>query len=205
MKKVILFVAITAALTTFTSCDNSEEFGSEANLSENVQDLTGESISFMNWIGDDSVSYKSWERSPLSSARTRSNSTDFTVYGYNTTSSTGNRKVMIGKELASRMGIYNQMYIMEIVTAKYELTINGLSAREVIFSPINSPKCGLFPGYTDDELDLRGYSNTQKGDNVTLVTKMIHVISDMSGRYYDQWFPCKPAQHEWCYNVYSIK
>ncbi len=204
MKKVILFVAITAALTTFTSCDNSEEFGSEANLSENVQDLTGEAISFMNWIGDDSVSYKSWERSPLS-ARTRSNSTDFTVYGYTTTSSTGNIKAIISKELASRMGISRQTYVMEKVTAQYDLTINGLSTREVLFSPINSPKCGLYPDYTRDEIDLRGYSILQKGDNVTLATTMVHIICDMSGRSYDQWYPCKPAQLEWCYNVYSIK
>lgn len=204
MRKVVLFVAVTAAFTTFTSCDNSEEFGSEANLSEKVQDLTGEAVSFMSFIGGDSVSYKSWERSPLS-ARTRSSSTDFTVYGYTTTSSTGNRKAIIGKELASHMGIYNQIYIMETVTARYELTINGLGAREVIFSPINSPKCGLYPDYTKDELDLRGYSISQKGDNVTLATKMVHVISDLYGRSYDKWYPCKPTQLEWCYNVYAIK
>lgn len=201
MKKFILFAAITAAFATFTSCDNSEEFGSEANLSEEAHASTGEAISFMNWIRCDSVSYKSWERSPQS-ASTRGVSTDYTVYGYTTTSSTGNKKVILGKELASRMGIYNQIYIMETVTAKYELTINGLNAREVIFSPINSPKCGLYPDYTSSELDLRGYSISQKGDNVTLATKMVHVISDMSGRSYDQWYPCKPAQLEWCYNVY---
>ena len=204
MKKFILFAAITAAFATFTSCDNSEELDLEANLSEEVQAPTGEAISFMNWIGCDSVSYKSWERSPQS-ASTRGVSTDFTVYGYTTTSSTGNIKAIISKELASRMGISRQIYVMEKVTAKYELTVNGLNAREVIFSPINSPKCGLYPDYTSDEMDLRGYSILQKGDNVTLATTMVHIICDMSGRNYDQWYPCKPAQLEWCYNVYSIK
>lgn len=102
------------------------------------------------------------------------------------------------------MGIANQIYIMETITAQYELTIDGLSARKVRFSPNDSPKCGLYPDYTNSELDLRGYSISQKGDNVTLATKMVHVISDLSGRNYDRWYPCKPEQLEWNYNVYTV-
>lgn len=203
MKKFLLFTAITAAFSILTSCDNSKEFGSEANLSEEVQNLTEEAISFINWIGSDSISYESWERSPLT-ATTRGADIDLTVHGYTTTSSTGNQKVIIGKELASRMGISNQIYIMERITARYELTINGLSTKEVRFSPIDSPKCGLFPDYTSSELDLRGYSTSQKGDNVTLATVMVHVICDIAGRNYDKWYPCKPDQLEWCYNIYTL-
>lgn len=57
MKKFLLFAAITAAFATFTSCDNSEEFGSEVSLSKEVQDPTEEAISFMNWIGNGSGLY----------------------------------------------------------------------------------------------------------------------------------------------------
>lgn len=93
---------------------------------------------------------------------------------------------------------------MEKVTANYKLTIDGLSTREVRFSAVDSPKCGLYPDFTDEESDLRGYSVSQKGNIVTLATKMVHVISDLSGRSYDMWYPCKPAELEWCYNLYTV-
>lgn len=68
------------------------------------------------------------------------------------------KKQILGKELASHMGIVNTAYILEKVTANYKLTIDGLSTREVRFSAVDSPKCGLYPDFTDEESDLRGYS-----------------------------------------------
>lgn len=196
MKKFFLLFGLSVTLSNFTSCDNSDDF-------ETAPKTTEEAITFEHMLTDENASFSSWERSPQTT-RTRGVSTDFTVYGYTTKSSTGNRKVSIGQELASHMGIQSQIYIMETITAQYELTIDGLSDKKIRFSPNDSPNCGLYPDYTNSELDLRGYSISQKGDNVTLATKMVHVICDLAGRNYNRWYPCKPEQLEWNYNVYTV-
>ncbi len=101
------------------------------------------------------------------------------------------------------MHIYSQIYISEIITANYVLTIDGLSTKVNRFPADDSPNCGLFPGYTSDTLGDRGYSSMQKGNTVTMTTKLIHIISDFQGVSYDRWYPCKPEDLEWNYNVFS--
>lgn len=76
-----------------------------------------------------------------------------------------------------------------------------MANRTTKFSIIDSPKCGLYPDYTDEEYDLCGYSYTQRGDNITLSTKVIHIISDQSGISYDIWHPRRPEELEWVFNL----
>lgn len=46
---------------------------------------------------------------------------------------------------------------------------------------------------------------SQKGDQVTLVTKVIHIIASQDGISYDIWFPKKAEDLEWIYNVEEVK
>lgn len=207
MKKLFFIAALMAAFTALTGCENSDESSVEETLSKEDQDSMGEVITFEDWIESDTATYKSEERSPLFT-KSRATNTDITVYGYTTKSSSGNKKVIISKNLASHFGIVyqaaNPIYILERVTAKYELTIDGLSTKKVRFSSNDSPKCGLYPDYTDDDLDSLGYTVTQKGNNVTMTTSLIHLVSDLSGRSYNRWYPCKPEELEWNYSIYSV-
>ena len=57
----------------------------------------------------------------IKNTETRSSSTDCTVYGFTSFSSAKKKKVSVGKVLASCFGIRPQVYILEVVTAKYEL------------------------------------------------------------------------------------
>lgn len=205
MKKVFLFVFM--ALVTpviFTACDNLENTTLEIDYSEGGQDAIGEVVSFADWVDSDTVSYDGWERSSRN-ASTRIVSNSYTVKGYTEKSSAGTKKVSISQNLALLLGIKKQIYVMETVTARYNLTIDGLNTNKVIFVPEDSPQCGLFPDSKEDEYDLRGYSSSVKGDNVVMASKMIHVISDLAGHSYDKWFPCKPEQLEWTYNVINLE
>lgn len=184
------------------SCENSSE-NDDLCATTSIKVPEGNIIDLDSLISESNRLYASWERSPQVANKMRATSTDYTVYGYTSTSTSGAMKVLVGYELAKRMGISSQTYIAEFVTAEYLLTINGLNERKVRFSTNDSPKCGLYPDYTKDEFDLRGYSVLQKGNNVTMATKMIHVISDLGGRSYNMWFPCQPSQLEWCYNIFT--
>lgn len=174
---------------------SSEKKTSTKNEEKNV-------ISFDSLLAHDRSMYISWSRSPYKNAKTRSSSTDCTVYGFTSSSSAKKKKVSVSNVLASCFEIRPQIYILEVVTAKYELKIDGLSAKKVRFSPNASLNCGLYPDYTEAELNERGYSISQRGDDVTLAAKMIHIISDTNGIKYDKWYPCSPSQLEWSYNLY---
>lgn len=201
-EKNIIPISALLILGALSSCDKTDEHTYVDTTYKNSQNSTSEDITFNEWSKADASPWLNWKRSPQS-AQTRNTTTDYTVYGY-TTESRSKRKARLGKELASRVGLANSIYVAERVTAKYELTIAGLSSRKVRFSSLDSPECGLYPDFTDEELDLRGYSLSQKSDNITLATMMIHIISDTAGRTYDKWYPCKPSQLKWCYNVYTI-
>ncbi len=184
------------ALLTFTCC-----------CSESIDDATNyksedTTPSIESLLKIDQNKYKNWQNSS-SRANTRASFTDYTVYSYTSKSSTGTRKAICGSKLASLMHIYNQIYISEIITANYVFTVDGLSTKTVRFSANESPNCGLFPDYSNDTLEDRGYSATQKGDVITMTTKLIHIISDIQGIVYDKWYPCKPEELEWSYCIYN--
>lgn len=152
----------------------------------------------------DTTNYNFYLRSPQNS-KTRTvytSEVDTTVYGYTSQSSTGNGTYALSRNLKDLLGIpRNSFYICNFYTLKYSLTIDGLANRTTKFSIIDSPKCGLYPDYTDEEYDLCGYSYTQMGDNITLSTKVIHIISDQSGISYDIWHPRRPEELEWVFNL----
>lgn len=187
----ILFTLVCIATTT--SCNNFESIDDFANTQTDV-------ISIDSFMQLESNTYE--QRSPLHKT-TRSSSTDFTVYKYTSKTTSRTYKVNCGKKLASLLHIYVQPYFTEYINAKYELTIDGLSNKTTRFSANNSPNCGLYPDYTEDELEDRGYSVTQKGNKITMTTRIIHIISSLDGKSYDKWYPCKPEDLQWNYNIYK--
>lgn len=190
MKKIII-ISIFGTIF-FASCNSDEE-----NL-----DFKKENAIIENAISSDSLfsigneKFATWSSNSNATAVTRSSITPFTVYGYSSYTSTGNRNVRITKDLADKMGIYRQIYIMETLTVYYDLTISGLNTTNY-FAYADSPNCGIDPNNSSNI----GYSHSQSGTNVKLATKLHHIISDLSGRPYDAWYPCKPAELQWNYSL----
>jgi hypothetical protein len=199
--KIILFITATLLVT---SCDNSSDYLS-VNEKE-TESLKIDTASYYKILESNAIEYRNYKRSSVNPILTRAIATnegnDIVVYSYTNKSSTGYKTYALDKNLKSILGLYPYAYyICEFITATYELTIPGISNRTVRFSDVESPKCGLFPDYTKDEYNLRGYSYTRKGDNITLTTKIIHIKCDQSGLNYDIWFPCRPEELQWIYNI----
>lgn len=199
--KIILLIIATLLVA---SCDNSSDYFS-VNEKE-TESLKIDTTSYYKILESNTIEYRNYKRSSVVPSLTRATATnggnDIIVYGYTKKSSTGYKTYALDKNLKSILGLYpNAFYICEYITATYELTIPGISNRTVRFSDVDSPNCGLFPDCTKDEYNLRGYSYTRKGDNITLVTKIIHVKCDQSGVNYDIWFPRKPEELQWIYNI----
>lgn len=132
----------------------------------------------------------------------RSSVNTISLNGYSSKVSGGNIKVAISKTLANLMGIANQIYIMEKVTVYQDIKIESLGSTS-FFSAADSPLCGIDPNDTNYK---RGYSSSSpdsKG-NIRLASKCIHIISDLSGRNYDMWYPCKPENVQWEYNLINL-
>lgn len=155
----------------------------------------------------DTIDYASFVRSPQQKNITRASlGTDIKVYGYTEKTSTPNKTYALGKEFKEMLGIpRNKFYICSFTTAKYVVNIKGLKDRTARFSIVDSPNCGLYPDATEKEYNERGYSMSQNGDQVTLVTKVIHIIASQDGISYDIWFPKKAEDLEWIYNVEEVK
>lgn len=192
MKKKLL---VMASIMTLLSCSESDEINPNESI---VLDSGYQCIENQNQSEIDI--YKQWERA-YNDKKTRTSYNSITIYGYKSLS-VEKRKAYLGKELATRVGLYDQIYVGEIVTATQEVSISGLSSGQVLFAPLSTnSNCGLFPDFTNDELDLRGYSAVQKGDVITMATKTIHIISDLNGKNYNIWYPCQPAQLAWDYMI----
>lgn len=199
-KKIILFMAATLLVA---SCNNSSD---DFSIKEKeVGSVTIDTTSYDRMLEANATKYRSYKRSSTHLNLTRAatnNETDVIVYGYTNKYSTGYKTYALHKNLKKTLGLYpNAYYICEFITADYALTIPGIANRTVKFSDVESPKCGLYPNYTNDEYHLRGYSYTRKGDNITLTTKIIHVKCDHTGINYDIWFPCRPEELQWIYNI----
>lgn len=155
----------------------------------------------------DTTDYSYYMRSPwsqVSQVSTRATG-DQTVYGYTSKSTSDSATYSLPKELKEALGLPRySYYICEKITANYSITVEGLKDSKYIFMPSNSPNCGLYPGYSDETmLTERGYSSTIKGDNVTMTTKILHIICDPGGILYDIYYPRKPEDLEWVYYVGS--
>lgn len=200
-QKNILFVT---TIFLVISCNNSSDYLS-VNKKE-TETIKIDTASYDKILESNAIEYRDYKRSSILPNLTRTTATnqgtDIMVHSYTSKSSTGYKTYALDKNLKSILGLYPYAYyICEFITVNYELTIPGISNRTVKFSDVDSPKCGLFPNYTKDEYNLRGYSYIRKGDNITLTTKIIHIKADQSGLDYDIWFPCKPEELQWIYNI----
>lgn len=199
MKK-ILFIISVVIFATFTSCSNESE-SIEKNRNPKYDFVMDE------FILQNSEDYVGWMSSlqKNSMPTTRASVDVITLNGYSSKSSGGTRKVILGKELATRMQISNQIYIMETVTMNINIHIDGYNVTS-LFASADSPLCGLIPNATKEDLYRRGYvvSSPDSNGNIRLSTRCVHVISDLSGTAYDMWYPCTPEEVQWRYNLIKL-
>lgn len=200
MKKIFYYSAI-AICSVFTSCSNESDFS----IDESNKESNCEFCSFDSIFRQDAKNYSDWTSSTSEKsckATTRSSVNIITIYGYTSKKSGGNKKIAFGKDLLNLMKLPNQIYIAEYLTVNQDINISGLNPT-CIFAPIDSPLCGLNPnsqtyerGYVSDAPDSNG--------NITLTTKCIHIISDLSGRSYNKWYPCTPEELQWEYKLINL-
>lgn len=157
-------------------------------------------------LQQESKDFFGWKSSSQESSTlmTRTSVNTITLYGYSSKVSNGSKKVIISRNLADLMGIARQIYVMENVIAYQDIRIENLGITS-FFTTANSPLCGIEPNSTDPNY-VRGYSSSSPDDdgNIKLATRCIHVISDLSGRNYDLWYPCKPEEVQWKYNLLNL-
>ena len=194
MKK-IFFTLICTIIVLLTGCENNTTEGLMSNSTSKSNDI----ISLEAQSAIDYNIYKTWENSNSKFPQTRASITPYTLTGYTSYSTSDVKKVRITKDFAKALGIYQQIYLMDFYTVNYNKTIDGLGT-DIFFSPAESPNCGLNPTNSSE----RGYSSNQSGNSITFVTKIYHVISDLSGKTYDLWYPCKPEEVVWCYNLINL-
>lgn len=136
---------------------------------------------------------------------TRSTLTDTTFIGYTSSVSSGNRTTSISSTLANKMGIpYNKYYICEWLTLDYATTLTGLSNGQAFISYLPSPNCGLLPDTIYSTYEEIGYKTVTVGDAITLKTKVLHVICDVSGVSYNLYYPCIPSLLEWNMRMFEL-
>ncbi len=196
MKKIVLFIALCSILA---SCSNDSDVYSDGIDQNQACDV----YSFDDVFRQDAKRFSGWNSSSqgTSGVETRSSVTTITLKGYTSKKYDKKDKYVLSKELASLMGIPRRIYIAENVTAYQTVIIKGLGST-AFFTSIDSPLCGLDPNGTNYK---RGYvSSTPVGDTITLSTKFFHVISDLSGISYDRWYPCKPEEVQWNYNLVNL-
>lgn len=200
MKK-LLYYSVIAICSVFTSCSNESDFP----LNELDENQSSETYSFDSIFRQDAINYSNWtsSKSNDSSKRTtRSSINTITLYSYTSKKSSGNKKYAFGNTLLNLMKLPNQIYIAEYVTVNQDISISGLG-QTCFFASIESPLCGLNPNSQDYE---RGYvaDAADANGNITMTTKCIHVICDLSGRSYNKWYPCKPEDLQWQYNLINL-
>ncbi len=194
MKKNI-FTLIGTIAVLFTGCENNTAEDLMSNSTSKSNDIIQLEIQSAN----DYNIYKTWNNSNSKLPQTRASITPYTLTGYTSYTTSKAKKVAITKELAKKLGIYQQIYLMDFYTVNYSKTIDGLGTK-FFFTPAESPNCGLNPTNSSE----RGYSSNQSGNTITFVTKIYHIISDLSGIKYDLWYPCKPEEVVWCYNLINL-
>ena len=182
----------------FMSCNNEESFVTEE-LSQDFQLETAISIDSLFAIDNEEVAKWSSNRNKIPQTRSSASVTEMTVYGYDSQTTTGNRKTLISSDLATKMGIPRQIYIMETLTLYKNITINGLNST-VYFASDYSPNCGISPANQDSI----SYTSTMQGNTMKLATKLHHVISDMNGISYNRWYPREPNSLEWNYKLITF-
>lgn len=126
--------------------------------------------------------------------------------GYTGTPVNGkNLKLLFNKQLASLTGLVaGNIYITRYEEYHKIVNLNGSE----FYDDEEYNECGLrkMPelqgGYIS--YNERGYNTISVGANqMQLTTYLIHVISDMSGRKLDIYYPCVPSKIKWHYFLYN--
>lgn len=132
--------------------------------------------------------------------------TDVVVYGYTTCENQKNMKLLFNKDLAAATGLQaGGVYVTRY--EKYTITIP--LSNQIFFENEDNPRCGLKSmsdpangGYISMN---RGYNEVSQNErSVVLECYLIHVISDLSGRSLNIYYPCKPDQIEWRGLLYNL-
>lgn len=195
------FMLVIATSLTLSSCVNDSEYLFEKPTVQHARVYH----SFDEMFSQDSQHFIGWE----SSSTTKNNEpialssvNTITLNGYSSKMATQAQKTILGSTLCKLIGIANQIYVVEYVTAYQDITIQGLGTT-TFFSTVDSPLCGMDPNNSDYR---RGYSSSTPDANggIRLATKCIHIISDLSGRSYNMWYPCKPEEVQWKYNLINM-
>lgn len=185
MKESVFIVMIICCIF---GCSNND---AEKSVTREDVDL-GDVISWDEFISSDSVDFTKWDSCPSSMRYVGNN---LTLYGYTSQVSSGNKKVILDQYIATALGIPRKIYIMELVTVYYNLTIPGLSSGSCFFTQAPSPNCGMDPNNNTNI----GYASSINGNNVTLATKLVYINSDLSGVSYNMWYTRSPSNLEWNY------
>ena len=130
---------------------------------------------------------------------------DIVVSGYTSVENGKSMKLLFDSQLASLTGLQSgSIYVTRYETCKKDIALNGAS----FFEDENYNECGLrrYQDLDGGHLSYteRGYNTIKvSGNKVTLETHLIHVISDMSGRSLNIYYPCSPSNIKWHFYLYK--
>jgi len=202
MKKLLTCILFA---TLVLSCSNDNELFNEKNQTE--PDLTTENI-----VPDYVINTEEdWLKLFSSNGEFSTNKTDETdrittrawidsrfVKGYMSNSiryGMGNVNVYYGSEISQITGLSAGVYTVDFHEPKFTLYL-GPGER---LWPTNSPNCGFQP----DAGNVRGYATSEVGNTVICTTYITHIKRDVSsGRTLDIWYPCRPQDLVWNYDIY---
>lgn len=174
-----------------------------ASCNDSAEDLirTGEST---ETFSDSNIAKPNKMTRSASSTAEEEDLEDVVVSGYTSVENGKTMKLLFSSQLANLTGLQaGSIYVTRYETYKKVINLNGAS----FFEDENYNECGLRRSqdldgghikYTD-----RGYNTVLSGGKVTLETHLIHVISDMSGRSLNIYYPCSPANIKWHYLLYK--
>ncbi len=197
-KSILPILICIITCTTLNSC--SEDSCDITNSYSDNSNIESSDTYFARWADE----FSGWNSSSTTiNFPSRSSVNTLTLYGFASASTSGNKKVLIQADLANKIGISSQIYVLEEVTIYQHTTITGLGT-SVLFSPANSPLCGCNP--LGSGWFSIGYANStpDESGNINFTTKCLHIISDMAGRSYDVWYPQRPLDLQWNYMLISI-
>lgn len=189
MYKIISIISFTLCLFIVSCNDSAEDLIGTGEGTETLSDVN---------IG------KRHNMTRSASYTTEEDLEDLVVSGYTSVENGKTMKLLFSSQLASLTGLQTgSIYVTRYETYKKVINLNGAS----FFEDENYNECGLrryqdldggHISYTD-----RGYNTVLSGGKATLETHLIHVISDMSGRTLNIYYPCSPANLKWHYFLYK--
>lgn len=123
---------------------------------------------------------------------------DVVYYGVTSVNYQSKYKKLFDKELADSTGLqFGSTYVVRYIECTLKITL-----KNQYFMGSPSPKCGLQSrpnGTMSEYVSLkRGYNEISQDDKeVVLKCNIMHIISDLSGREYNIYYPCSIQEIEW--------